>query len=108
MEYYPVDSDAGAQSAVGVGQGDPTIKALHEILPGWMVDGFGVRGPQEPRSREPMATPAPMIFGLPHGDTGGGETPAGTECQPTTPPGSGTHLWGVVDGTCQWVDTTTC
>lgn len=29
-------------------------------------------------------------------------------CAPSDPPGSGTHIWGSVGGTCQWIDTTTC
>ncbi len=29
-------------------------------------------------------------------------------CLPDSPPGSGTWIWGTVDGVCQWIDTTTC
>ena len=29
-------------------------------------------------------------------------------CAPSQPPGSGTWIWGSVDGVCQWIETTNC
>lgn len=29
-------------------------------------------------------------------------------CSPSAPPGSGTYVWGSIDGTCQWISTTDC
>lgn len=29
-------------------------------------------------------------------------------CIPTAPPGSGTWVWGSINGVCQWIDTTDC
>lgn len=75
--------------------------------PSWMEDGLGLRGEQE---------------GRPQGDVSQWDTNAWTEdrpdqgevrgrggaCDPGTPPATGTFVMGVVDGTCQWIDTTSC
>ncbi len=29
-------------------------------------------------------------------------------CIPSSPPDTGTSVWGSVDGVCQWIDTTDC
>jgi hypothetical protein len=37
-------------------------------------------------------------------------SPPGSDCMGTAgdPPGSGTWILGSIDGTCQWIDTTSC
>jgi hypothetical protein len=36
------------------------------------------------------------------------QTKDAADCAPTTPPETGTWIWGSVEGVCQWIDTTTC
>lgn len=111
MENVPTDTDAGPQSTVGVGVADTVTRALHETQPSWLQDGYGVRGPQRRESQE-AAKPADMTFGTPsNGRSQQSRTKTG--CAPTQPQGgdpeaTGTWVWGVVDGTCQWIDTTDC
>lgn len=105
MENRQTDSDAGVQSQVGVGHVERITKALHEVNPNWVDDGFGIVGPQRPVIPQPLATPHPMPFLIDNPGRGG----AGTgDCTPTNPPGSGTFVWGTINGVCQWIDTTTC
>jgi hypothetical protein len=107
-ERIQTDTDADPQSAIGVGQVDQTLRALHEIQPNWLADGYGIRGPQQTRDRRESVSPTPMEFGLPSGDRGVSADFGNGPCAPTAPPESGTSVWGSVDGTCQWIDTTDC
>jgi hypothetical protein len=100
------DSDAGTQSQIGVGRVDQTTKALHEIQPNWVEDGLGIVGPQRQRVRPPEEGPRRMDFNFPNDSSAA--PPATGPCAPTAPPDTGTYVWGSVDGTCQWIDTTTC
>lgn len=36
------------------------------------------------------------------------DTRPGPGCDPGSPPDTGTWIFGVVDGVCQWIDTTDC
>lgn len=106
MERVPTDTDAGPQSVVGVGVVDTTTKAFHETQPSWLQDGYGVRGPQQPRQREATEKPTPMDVGMPSGRKGGGDSTPGA-CAPTAPPDTtNVYVWGVNKdgaGVCGWI-----
>lgn len=108
MERNQTDSDAGGQSSVGVGRVEDLNRKLHEIQPNWIADGYGLRGPQAARQREVAARPESMQFGLPTANKAGFGTSEAAPCAPTTPPETGTSVWGSVDGVCQWIDTADC
>lgn len=104
-ENIKKDSDAGAQSQTGVGRVDPTTKALHEIQPNWVDDGHGIVGPQRQVVRPSTDGPRRMDFNFSNESRNSSN---GSPCAPTTPPDTGTWVWGSIDGECQWIDTTTC
>jgi hypothetical protein len=113
MSKVSTDTDAGPQSSIGVGQTDPTSKALHEIQADWQNDGYGIRGPQEPRANLPVRPQTPVTFGIDNSPRarGGNEAPSSpsSSCDPGDPPSSGTWVIASVDGgPCFWYPTTTC
>jgi hypothetical protein len=75
--------------------------------PSWMEDGLGLRGEQEQRAPGDLTQWDTNAWtrNLQDPDTSAGR---GGACNPGTPPESGTFIFGVVDGTCQWIDTTSC
>jgi hypothetical protein len=103
-ENIQTDSDSQGPIQPGVGRSDQTSKALHQINPNWVEDGFGVVGPQRQVIPKPEQRPPPMDFTISPLAARSGENP----CLPASPPPSGTWIWGSVDGVCQWIDTTTC
>lgn len=107
MEYQQTDTEASGQSGIGIGRQDSFLRTFHETQPGWIVDGHGLRGPQEPKVRQQPARPEPMEFGVPTGGKAGFGSDPGP-CSPTAPEDTGTFVWGSVDGVCQWIDTTDC
>lgn len=63
------------------------------------ISGAGNRHVIEdtPSSRRPLNIPSQISDNLTVGS-----------CTPSSPPSSGTWVWGSVDGVCQWIDTTDC
>lgn len=108
METIQTDTELDNQSPVGVGQVSPLGRDLYSILPNWLADGFGVRGPQIQRRSE-VAPPREQMFGnFVDNPTSRPPLIIPPACQPSTPNPSGTWVWGSIDGVCQWIDTTTC
>ena len=106
MENQQTDTDARGPFAPGVGAMEQNVKKLYDLQPNWVADGFGIRGPQRPESAPESARPTEMNFGLDQGGKKGfGDPPTAGACAPTTPPASGTHVWGAVSGACQWIPT---
>jgi len=103
-ENIQTDSDSQGPIQPGVGRSDQTNKALHQINPNWVEDGYGVVGPQRQVIPQAPLRPPSMEFGIDNSRPPNTQT----SCAPSTPPASGTWLWGTVDGVCQWIDTTTC
>lgn len=80
---------------------------LADVEPSWLEDGLGLSGEQtdpdlgddtqwETRAWSAQnQAPEDFINGPP-------------SCNPGNPPSTGTHIFGVVDGDCQWIDTTVC
>jgi len=99
------DSDSQGPIQPGVGRSDQTNRAIHQIQPNWVEDGFGVVGPQRQVIPRPTLQPPRMDFGIDNSRPTAGST---SNCAPSAPPGTGTWVWGTVDGVCQWIDTTTC
>ncbi len=103
IERVQTDTDAEGQTQIGVGRSDQLNRAIHQIQANWQEDGHGIRGPQR-SVIQTQARPFPMPFGINDARV----NPASSQCTPNAPPTTGTHLWGTVDGVCQWIDTTTC
>ncbi len=104
------DTDAPGPIATGVGVSEQNPRMVHQIQPNWVVDGYGIRGPQR-QVIQPDIRKDPMTFGLPiPSQPIQTDDPSGNPCMEAAgdPPGSGTWVLGSVDGTCQWIDTTTC
>lgn len=99
------DSDGDVQSGAAIGTVQQP-RGFHETQPNWMVDGYGIRGPQRDAPAVSVR-PEPMQFGVDNQNKGFGEGESGA-CRPTAPPPSGTYVWGAVNGVCQWINTTTC
>lgn len=100
------DSDSQGPIQPGVGRSDQVGRALHQINPNWVEDGFGIVGPQRPIVPREQPQPHPVRFGI---DNSRPVLPGdNTACTPSGPPSSGTWVWGSVEGVCQWIDTTTC
>lgn len=100
----PTDTDATGAFVVGTGRSDQAPRNILDIQPNWIADGYGVRGPQRPVQQE-RASPTPMDFAPATTSSRGPDSAPGGGCAPTTPPASGTHVWGTVDGVCQWIGT---
>ncbi len=62
-DKVPIDSNAGTSSQVGVGRAQQIGRALHQINPNWVEDGYGIVGPQRQVVRQ-NATPSGMEFGV--------------------------------------------
>lgn len=104
-ENIQTDSDSQGPIQPGVGKTDQTNRAIHQINPNWVEDGYGIVGPQRPVIQPQSATPTPMPFGVSKPQS---LNPDQIPCAPTTPPDTGTWIWGAIDGECQWIDTTDC
>lgn len=105
-ENIQTDSDAEGQFQPGVGKSDQVNRAIHQINPNWVEDGHGIVGPQRQIVPKENARPSPIEFGIDNSrNSVGSET---GPCDPIAPPGSGTYVWGSVDGVCQWISTTEC
>ena len=82
---------------------------LNEFSPSWMRDGLDIVGEQnypDFSSNQPWDTDARTD---PHdGPYDAGTGTGGCLSDAGDPPDSGTWILGSVDGTCQWIDTTTC
>lgn len=84
---------------------------LDQVDPSWMEDGGGIIGDQPDYLDEDLQEwdTQPQTIG---GETGDDFAPpgGGNACLTAAgaPPGSGTWVLGSIDGTCQWIDTTTC
>lgn len=103
MPNIPTDSDAGPQSAIGVGQTDTLFKSFHEAQPNWVLDGYGIRGPQRQRVSAPTERPPSMEFGSDQGRRGGDVSPPGACLPDALPNNTDTFLWGAIAGNCQWI-----
>jgi hypothetical protein len=79
---------------------------LSGFNPSWMEDGIGIGQPEYYTDDDdtPWNTLAWSEDNLGPPD----EAPAPGACNPGAPPTTGTFVMGVVDGTCQWIDTTQC
>lgn len=81
---------------------------LGDYEPSWMTDGGGISGEQNQPDLDdytPWDTTAWSRDNQQDDFTGG---TGDASCTPSNPPESGTHFWGSIDGTCQWIDTNTC
>ncbi len=91
----------------GDDQQGPTMS---DFSPSWMEDGLGISGEQgEPSFDSNQAWDTNAWSRV---EDTQDEIPAGTDStclgDAGDPPGSGTWILGSIDGTCQWIDTTTC
>ncbi len=82
---------------------------MNEFSPSWMRDGLDISGEQnypDFSSNQQWDTNAWSRVE----DTPDEIPPSGGSCMSDAgdPPDSGTWILGSVDGTCQWIDTTTC
>lgn len=106
MEIWSVQACAYRDSSAM--NGEEQGVNLSEFNPSWMEDGFGISGEQPDYVDEDLQnwdtnawtdngeiSPEDFINGPP-------------SCNPGNPPSTGTHIFGVVDGDCQWIDTTVC
>ncbi len=88
--------------------GDDQGPNLNEFSPSWMRDGLDITGEQN----------YPDFSSNQQWDTNAwsrvedtqDEIPSGGGCMSDagSPPDTGTWILGSVDGTCRWIDTTTC
>jgi hypothetical protein len=88
------------------GDSDLDFVDFDEVEPNFLSDGLGVRGqqtfsPEDDSSEWPVEVQFYDVKDVDDDSTAGG-------CDPGPPPDSGTWVFGSVDGTCQWIDTTTC
>ncbi len=102
------DSDAEGQFQPGVGKSDQVNRAIHQINPNWVEDGYGIIGPQRPIVPRERATPNPIDFVFNNPNQRQVLPGACAPTQPDDTMTTGTWVWGTVDGVCQWIDTTTC
>ena len=80
--------------------------ALSDYDPSWMQDGYGITGDQgEPDLNDDTQWDTNAWSRDQQQDD---FTGAGGSCLPSSPPDTGTSVWGSIDGVCQWIDTTTC
>ena len=98
-----------------------------DFNPSWIEDGYGISGPQDDYTEEDLQ-PWDLYAGTQDQQSGpdywstkvtskqnkepedfiGGSADGDCMAAAGDPPGSGTFVLGSVDGTCQWIDTTTC
>ncbi len=91
--------------------GDDQGPTMGEFNPSWMRDGLDIVGEQnypDFSSNQAWDTNPETIGGEPDDDY---QPPGGAgSCLSDAgdPPDMGTWILGSIDGTCQWIDTTTC
>ncbi len=91
---------------------------VNDFNPSWMEDGGGLSGGSESDPQSDYE----QSYLIGKGTVSAAEwetqttsrqnqTPPDSPpnaCIPSSPPDSGTVVWGAIDGECQWIDTTTC
>jgi hypothetical protein len=77
--------------------------------PSFIEDGYGITGPQQDVTQEDLQD-WDLNAWSDQSQANEDFTGAGGGCLSDAgdPPGSGTFVLGSIDGTCQWIDTTTC
>ena len=92
---------------------------LGEYEPSWIQDGGGISGGSErdvdlgsstswDLSGITIDTQGYDLWATTDHRLGGDDVGGRGQCSPTAPPGSGTYVWGSIDGACQWISTTEC
>ncbi len=81
---------------------------LSDFNPSWMEDGLGFTGEQGEQDFSNQQQWDTNAWSRQNQDQGDAFSQLGCIGQAGNPPPSGTHVLGSVDGTCQWIDTTTC
>lgn len=89
---------------------DDSGLTIDDFAPSWMQDGYGVSGPQDDHVDEDLQDWDTNAWSdnSQHAEDFINGPASGCLADAGAPPGSGTFVLGSVDGTCQWIDTTTC
>jgi hypothetical protein len=73
--------------------------------PSWMEDGIGIGQPEDYLDEDVRDWDT---FAWSRIQQEQDEVAGAGACDPGPPPTTGTFVMGVIDGTCQWIDTTSC